>query len=67
MNDTERELWVMNDEGLYMWWKSERTSVRKFVRGNRKEIDTTIEAATSAPPPRALGFFRAHIEVVIVR
>lgn len=23
-NDTEREQWIMNDEGLYNWWMSER-------------------------------------------
>ena len=23
LNDEERELWIMNDEGLYLWAKSE--------------------------------------------
>jgi len=27
LNDEERELWVMNDEGLYNWAKSEGVNV----------------------------------------
>ena len=45
MNDTERELWVMNDEGLYHWWKSTRKPLRAFIRENRDEITQAIERA----------------------
>jgi hypothetical protein len=49
MNDTEREDWVRNDEGLYAWWQSERPrqSLRTFVRANRAKIDEVIEKVTS--------------------
>jgi hypothetical protein len=42
MNDRERELWVMNDEGLYTWWRSTKLSMRGFLRENRKELDSYI-------------------------
>lgn len=46
MNDTERERWVDNDEGLYNMMKSSRMSKRKFVRENRQMIDNVITAST---------------------
>lgn len=46
MNDKEREQWVMNHEGLYLWWKRSRTSMRVFIRANRVEIDKVIDMAT---------------------
>jgi len=27
MNDSERELWIMNDEGLYNWARSEGVNI----------------------------------------
>lgn len=45
MNDTEREEWVNNDEGLYLWWKSSRVGITTFIRQNRKEIDQAIKGA----------------------
>lgn len=27
LNDTERRQWVLNDEGLYLWAKSERVKI----------------------------------------
>jgi hypothetical protein len=42
MNDTEREMWVNNDEGLYRWWKSSRQPMRLFIRENRNELDHAI-------------------------
>ena len=50
MNDRERENWVLNDEGMYQWWKRTGQSMRKFLRLNRKEIDQAIERATNRPP-----------------
>lgn len=42
MNDTERELWVINDEGLYNWWRSSGVGKRRFLREYRAEIDAAI-------------------------
>lgn len=42
MNNTEREQWVDNDEGLYNWWKRSKLSKRKFIQENRAEIDEAI-------------------------
>ena len=43
MNDHERELWIENDEGLYLWWKATRLSISRFIRTNRVEITRAIE------------------------
>lgn len=47
MNNTYREQWIDNDEGLYNWWKSTRLSKAKFIKENRAEIDAAIERMTS--------------------
>ena len=39
MNDSEREDWVSNDEGLYDMWQRSGKSMRAFIRENRKLID----------------------------
>ncbi len=44
-NDHEREMWVNNDEGLYLWWRSSGQSIRSFVRANRDELDKVIGRA----------------------
>ncbi len=51
MNNTEREQWIDNDEGLYDWWKSSRLSKREFIRQNRAEIDAAIQNVTSSAKP----------------
>jgi len=51
MNNSEREDWVMNDEGLYDWWKSSKMSLRKFIKENRKEIDEAIRRVTDGEKP----------------
>lgn len=43
-NDEERRLWVLNDEGLYRWWRSNRCGITTFIRANRIEIDKLIDA-----------------------
>lgn len=50
MNDTEREQWVNNDEGLYNWQRRSRLSMRAFVRANRAEIDAAIESVIGRKP-----------------
>lgn len=47
MNDTQREEFVMNDEGLYDMWKRSKKSKRTFIRENRAAIDDAIEAVAS--------------------
>ncbi len=50
VNDTEREQWVLNDEGLYNWWRSERVAMQPFLRANREEIDRVIRLALDVKP-----------------
>ena len=42
LNNTDREQWIDNDEGLYSWWRSSRQSKRQFIKENREEIDAAI-------------------------
>ena len=42
LNDDERRLWVLNDEGLYSWFTCSRQSMRAFLKDNRAEIDACI-------------------------
>lgn len=44
MNNSEREMWIQNDEGLYRWWKSTRLPMRKFIQEYKVEIDTAIDS-----------------------
>ena len=43
MNNSEREMWVLNDEGLYSWWRSTHQSMTQFLKDNRKELDLHIK------------------------
>ena len=43
MNDNERFLWVMNDEGLYAMWQASKLAMRGFLRMHRVEIDNYIK------------------------
>lgn len=46
INDTDREDFVRNDEGLYNMWRSEmrgEKKIREFVRANRDTIDSAIQ------------------------
>lgn len=51
-NDRERELWVINDEGLYNWQKDSGLSMRNFLRQHRDELDQIIETAINKEPTR---------------
>ena len=46
MNNTERELWLLNDEPIYNFWKSTRLSKREFLKKHRNKIDTYIKYKT---------------------
>ena len=49
-NDEERRLWVLNDEGLYLWWQRTRLPLKKFIRDNRVEIDAGIDRVLNIQP-----------------
>jgi hypothetical protein len=51
MNDTEREQWIDNDEGLYDWWRTSRLGKRAFIRANRAAIDEVIRNVTGSVRP----------------
>ena len=45
MNDEERRLWVLNDEGLYLWYRRSRKGLYAFINENRAELTRIIEGA----------------------
>ena len=51
MNDTERDQWIDNDEGLYDWWRHSGLSKREFIRQNRAEIDAAINPVLTGEKP----------------
>lgn len=51
MNDQDREQWIMNDEGLYNWWRGSHLSITNFIRQNRAEITQAIEPVLSGDKP----------------
>ena len=38
----EIELWIDNDESLYLWWKRSKQSKRDFIKENREELEACI-------------------------
>lgn len=52
MNNSEREQWIDNDEGLYNWWKRSRLSKAAFIKANRAEIDQAISRVLDRQPPK---------------
>ena len=46
MNNNERENWIMNDEVLYLAWKSTGLPITKYMRQYRENIDEYIKTAT---------------------
>lgn len=50
MDDEERRMWVMNDEGLYNWWRSSRMGLYAFIKKNRKEITDAINSVLNQKP-----------------
>lgn len=53
MNDEDRYLWILNDEGLYKLWRGTRPklSAKKFIRSHRAEIDEVITNITEGKAP----------------
>lgn len=54
LSNREREQWILNDEGLYNWFRSDRDPMSKFISENREEIDKIISAhrRLNKPPNR---------------
>jgi hypothetical protein len=52
-NDEERRLWVLNDEGLYSYWPSERPRIglKRWIKENRSMIDECIDMVISGDKP----------------
>lgn len=42
INDEDRRQWVLNDEGLYLEWKSSRLPINRYIRENRPFLDEVI-------------------------
>jgi hypothetical protein len=51
MNDTERDQWIDNDEGLYKWHRMSGLSRRAFIRKFRAEIDEAINPVKTGEKP----------------
>ena len=49
-NDEERRMWVLNEEGLYLWYMRSRQAMRKFLQSNREEIDRQIDTVLNIKP-----------------
>lgn len=64
-NDEERRQWVLNDEGLYNWWRQEMRGehkMRLFIKNNRAAIDEAIDRVLN-PKPRSeygLGYMQGR-------
>jgi hypothetical protein len=51
INDSDREDWVQNDEGLYNMMRRSGQGMRRFVRENRATIDECIVNVTESKRP----------------
>jgi len=52
MNNTEREQWIDNDEGLYHWWRTSGMGKMRFIREHKAELDACINNALNREPGR---------------
>ena len=57
LNDDERGDWIMNDEGLYLWFMGERynrktLSLSTFIKENRADLDRFILGVLNQEPGR---------------
>jgi hypothetical protein len=50
MDDEERRQWVLNDEGLYNWYRSSRMGLYVFIKANRKELTDIINKQLGNEP-----------------
>jgi hypothetical protein len=42
INNEERRLWVLNDQGLYNMWRDAKGPLAVFIREHKEEIDKHI-------------------------
>ena len=47
MNNEQRRIWVLNDEGLYHLWRKSSKPILKFISENRELIDEVINNIVS--------------------
>ena len=52
MNDSERELWVLNDESLYHDQRHSHLSMTAYIRSNRAELDAYIKSVLDKEPDK---------------
>jgi hypothetical protein len=57
LNDEERRIWILNDEGLYNWQRSSKLGMRQFIRQNRAESDQYILPVLNGHKPAHHGAY----------
>jgi hypothetical protein len=50
ITNSEIELWLDNDEGLYNWFRSSRKSKREFIKENKEELKALIQSVINRKP-----------------
>lgn len=43
MNNEERRLWILNDEGLYNLHRKSKKSMAQFIKDEKKTLDEVID------------------------
>jgi len=51
MNDSDREEWLDNDEGLYDLWRTSRIGKQAWIRANRELIDQVAGHVSGSTKP----------------
>lgn len=51
INNEERRLWVLNDEGLYNMQQRTKGGMRQFIKDNREAIDEVITNVVEGKKP----------------
>ena len=46
----EINLWIDNDESLYLWHRESRLSKREFIKQNKTELVALIDRVVNAEP-----------------
>lgn len=58
INDSDREQWVSNDEGLYNMQRRSHLPMREFIKQNRTIIDEVINNVTNSVKPAHYLMYR---------
>lgn len=51
LDEEEIEQWVMNDEGLYNWWRGSKLPLSRFVHENRTVLTQAIRPVLEGTKP----------------